>query len=116
MNEPFLSMFLQHPAISCICIDLGDWEKAREVLETIEPVDLLVNNAGISILDPFLETPESHIDEYVTYISIVYIIICHVTSMGRAFALREDGPGFAHRPGLTRHNSFLSIYVFKSSL
>jgi len=45
-------------AIGCetVCVDLADAEAARAAAHAAQPVDLLVNNAGIVELQPFLET------------------------------------------------------------
>ncbi|EZA57458.1 L-xylulose reductase, partial [Ooceraea biroi] len=48
------------PKIRAICVDLRDWDATRKAVESVLPIDLLVNNAGLSILAPFLDvTPES---------------------------------------------------------
>ena len=47
-------------SIQVIAVDLDDWEATKTVVESFGRVDLLVNNAGIAILEPFLEMkPES---------------------------------------------------------
>ncbi|XP_033630360.1 L-xylulose reductase-like isoform X2 [Asterias rubens] len=43
------------PSINTICVDLGDQEKTQSLVEAIGPIDLLVNNAAIASLSPFLE-------------------------------------------------------------
>lgn len=45
--------------IKTICVDLRNWEDTRKAVESILPIDLLVNNAGVARLTPFLNaTPE----------------------------------------------------------
>ncbi|MDR5745477.1 SDR family oxidoreductase [Caballeronia sp. LZ029] len=39
-----------------IAVDLADAHAARDAARAVQPVDLLVNNAGIAILEPFLDT------------------------------------------------------------
>jgi NAD(P)-dependent dehydrogenase (short-subunit alcohol dehydrogenase family) len=39
-----------------VCVDLADALAAREAARQVQPVDLLVNNAGLVELQPFLET------------------------------------------------------------
>ena len=60
----FTFVTFQVPSINTVQIDLQDWYKTREVLKTIGPVDLLVNNAGIVRMAPFLETQKRDLDEY----------------------------------------------------
>ncbi|KAK4320954.1 hypothetical protein Pmani_008209 [Petrolisthes manimaculis] len=48
------------PSITTITIDLTNWEATREAVKKITPIHMLVNNAGINIILPFLDaTPES---------------------------------------------------------
>lgn len=45
--------------IKTICVDLRNWEDTKKAVESILPIDLLVNNAGVARLTPFLNaTPE----------------------------------------------------------
>ena len=37
----------QYPSITTITLDLSDWERTREVLKQLEPMDGLVNNAAV---------------------------------------------------------------------
>ncbi|KAF0292849.1 L-xylulose reductase [Amphibalanus amphitrite] len=50
------------PSVETVTCDLSDWEATREAVEAIEPVDCLVNNAGILILEPFLEATKEALD------------------------------------------------------
>lgn len=49
----------QNDKIEPVVCDLTDWDTTAKVIGELGPVDLLVNNAGVSILQPFLDiTPE----------------------------------------------------------
>lgn len=39
-------------------MDLADWNATKKVVEKILPIDMLVNNAGVACLAPFLELSE----------------------------------------------------------
>jgi L-xylulose reductase len=45
-----------------IAVDLGDPEATRAAVREALPADLLVNNAGTTELDSFLDLPEEHLD------------------------------------------------------
>lgn len=53
---------LQVPNINIINVDLQDWDKTREAVSLIGPIDLLVNNAGVGQLTMFLETSKQDLD------------------------------------------------------
>nr|XP_031531820.1 L-xylulose reductase [Vicugna pacos] len=50
------------PGVEPVCVDLGDWEATQRALEGVGPVDLLVNNAGVALLQPFLEVTKEACD------------------------------------------------------
>jgi L-xylulose reductase len=52
----------QVPAIKIVQCDLRDWDRTREILQTVGDIDLLVNNAGVSRIGPFLDVKEEDID------------------------------------------------------
>ncbi|XP_032832015.2 L-xylulose reductase isoform X1 [Petromyzon marinus] len=43
------------PAVRAVCVDLADWAAVEAALGAVGPVDLLVNNAGVALLQPFLD-------------------------------------------------------------
>ncbi|PNI21603.1 DCXR isoform 15, partial [Pan troglodytes] len=45
-----------------VCVDLGDWEATERALGSVGPVDLLVNNAAVALLQPFLEVTKEAFD------------------------------------------------------
>ncbi|XP_033212229.1 L-xylulose reductase-like [Belonocnema kinseyi] len=47
--------------IETVCVNLRNWEETKKAVESVLPIDLLVNNAGVAVLKPFLElTPEDY--------------------------------------------------------
>lgn len=45
-------------------MDLGDWEATEKALGGIGPVDLLVNNAAVALVQPFLEATKEAFDRW----------------------------------------------------
>ena len=43
-------------------VDIADWDKTRLEVESIGPIDLLVNNAGVLQLSPFVDATKDHLD------------------------------------------------------
>ena len=43
-------------------VDIADWDKTRSVLQSIGPVEMLVNNAGVVYPSAFLETSKDQLD------------------------------------------------------
>ncbi|XP_078043983.1 L-xylulose reductase [Augochlora pura] len=52
----------QDSSIQTICVDLLDWEASRKAIQSVLPIDLLVNNAAVAVLQPFLEVTEQDFD------------------------------------------------------
>lgn len=50
------------PSIEVYNVDLADWDKSRAVVESIGPIDLLVNNAAVSSRTPFLDVTKDELD------------------------------------------------------
>lgn len=45
-----------------MCVDLADWEATEAALSTVEDIDLLVNNAAVAVLQPFLQVTKEAFD------------------------------------------------------
>ncbi|CAO2646435.1 Carbonyl reductase [NADPH] 2 [Lemmus lemmus] len=54
----------QCPGIEPVCVDLGDWEATEKALGNIGPVDLLVNNAAVALVQPFIESTKEVFDRW----------------------------------------------------
>ncbi|KAG9473586.1 hypothetical protein GDO78_004075, partial [Eleutherodactylus coqui] len=50
------------PGVETVCVDLGDWSATEAALSNMGPVDLLVNNAGVALLQPFLDVTQEAFD------------------------------------------------------
>ncbi|XP_028377365.1 carbonyl reductase [NADPH] 2-like [Phyllostomus discolor] len=57
-----VSLLEECPGIETVCVDLGDWEATEQALGGVGPVDLLVNNAAVAMLQPFLEVTKEAFD------------------------------------------------------
>nr|XP_020761711.1 carbonyl reductase [NADPH] 2 isoform X1 [Odocoileus virginianus texanus] len=61
-NADLVSLSKECPGIEPVCVDLGDWEATEKALGGVGPVDLLVNNAAVALMKPFLETTKEAFD------------------------------------------------------
>ncbi|KAK3581449.1 hypothetical protein CHS0354_031773 [Potamilus streckersoni] len=61
--ENLESLKNEMPEIQTIMVDLADWTATRHALENVGKIDLLVNNAAIMIMSPFLETAKDDLDK-----------------------------------------------------
>ncbi|XP_034362819.1 carbonyl reductase [NADPH] 2-like isoform X2 [Arvicanthis niloticus] len=61
-NSDLVSLAKECPGIEPVCVDLGDWEATEKALGGIGPVDLLVNNAGVALMQPFIESTKEIFD------------------------------------------------------
>jgi len=63
-SKPHLDSLKEEvPSIHIIQIDLANWTATRTALKDIANIDLLVNNAGLAILEPLTEVTEEHVDK-----------------------------------------------------
>nr|XP_054112618.1 L-xylulose reductase isoform X2 [Callithrix jacchus] len=56
------SLVRECPGIDPVCVDLSDWEATERALGSVGPVDLLVNNAAVALLQPFLDVTKEAFD------------------------------------------------------
>lgn len=52
------SLKQEFPQVQTVEVDVLKWAKTREAVSSLGPVDVLINNAGVAILQPFLEVDE----------------------------------------------------------
>lgn len=65
-----------------ICVDLGDVVATHEALAAAGDVELLVNNAGISILEPFLDVTVAAFDEVMAVNVRGVLIVSQIIARG----------------------------------
>jgi len=73
-----------------IVADLADSCAARDAAEQAGEIDLLVNNAGISITQPFLETTVAAFDSTIAINVRALLVVSQVVAAGM---IRRDRPG-----------------------
>ncbi|CAG7837801.1 unnamed protein product [Allacma fusca] len=56
------SLKAECPTITPVSVDLEDWGATRSAIDSIGPVDYLVNNAGVLIIKSFLDTTAEDFD------------------------------------------------------
>uniref|UniRef100_A0ABI7Y2R3 Uncharacterized protein n=1 Tax=Felis catus TaxID=9685 RepID=A0ABI7Y2R3_FELCA len=61
-DTDLVSLSKECPGIQTVCVDLGDWDATERALGNVGPVDLLVNNAAVAPLQPFLEVTKEVFD------------------------------------------------------
>jgi len=51
------------PNIQTICVDVNDWNATRKAVQAILPIDGLVNNAAVALLDSFFKVSPEDFDK-----------------------------------------------------
>ncbi|XP_049868924.1 L-xylulose reductase-like [Pectinophora gossypiella] len=54
----------EYPSIDIVDVDIGNWEKTRQVVESLGHFDALVNNAAYASCEPFLECTTAEFDRH----------------------------------------------------
>ncbi|XP_049868926.1 D-erythrulose reductase-like [Pectinophora gossypiella] len=67
-NQPenLKNLKMEYPSIEVVSVDLRDWDKTAAVVDSLGVFDALVNNAGVAIIEPFLQCKPSSFDETMT--------------------------------------------------
>ncbi|CAH0558881.1 unnamed protein product [Brassicogethes aeneus] len=52
----------EFPKIENISVNLKDWNATKKAVTSVFPINHLVNNAGVAIVEPFLEVSEKNFD------------------------------------------------------
>ncbi|KAM5309100.1 uncharacterized protein AAES06_024188 isoform 2-T2 [Glossophaga mutica] len=81
------SLVRECPGVKPVCVDLGDWAATERALGGVGPVDLLVNNAAVALLQPFLEVTKE-------------LLRCEPEGCYPGVPDRGSGPDGARSPGV----------------
>ncbi|CAH0719381.1 unnamed protein product, partial [Brenthis ino] len=57
------SLQMEYPSIDIVDVDISDWNKTREIIESLGHFDALVNNAAIAVCEPFLSSSPANFDK-----------------------------------------------------
>ncbi|XP_030061043.1 L-xylulose reductase [Microcaecilia unicolor] len=84
------SLARECPGIEVICVDLADWNATETALQAVGVVDLLVNNAGVAVLQPFLEITKEAVD---TSFDVNVKSVLHVSQVVAQQMIARKAPG-----------------------
>ncbi|XP_048220966.1 L-xylulose reductase [Perognathus longimembris pacificus] len=100
------------PGVESVCVDLACWEDTERALGRVGPVDLLVNNAGVALLQPFLEVTKEACDRSFDVNLRAVIQVSQIVSQG---LIARGAPGAivnvssqASQRALTNHSVYCS--------
>uniref|UniRef100_A0A4W2CAM7 L-xylulose reductase n=1 Tax=Bos indicus x Bos taurus TaxID=30522 RepID=A0A4W2CAM7_BOBOX len=106
------SLVRECPGVETVCVDLADWEATEQALGGVGPVDLLVNNAAVAFLQPFLEVTKEAYDMSFNVNLRAVIQVSQIVARG---LIARGAPGVivnvssqASQRGLTNHSVYCS--------
>ncbi|KAI4556569.1 hypothetical protein MJT46_015192 [Ovis ammon polii x Ovis aries] len=106
------SLVRECPGTETVCVDLADWEATEQALRGVGPVDLLVNNAAVAFLQPFLEVTKEAYDMSFNVNLRAVIQVSQIVARG---LIARGAPGVivnvssqASQRGLTNHSVYCS--------
>nr|XP_036853336.1 carbonyl reductase [NADPH] 2 [Manis javanica] len=103
----------QCPGVEPVCVDLGDWEATERALGSVGPVDLLVNNAAVALLQPFLETTKEVFDRS---FSVNLRSVFQVSQIVARGMISRGAPGsIVNVSSLVAHISFPNLAAYSST-
>eukprot|EP00123_Amoebidium_parasiticum_P016481 comp23451_c0_seq1/m.39130 comp23451_c0_seq1/g.39130 ORF comp23451_c0_seq1/g.39130 comp23451_c0_seq1/m.39130 type:complete len:245 (-) comp23451_c0_seq1:245-979(-) len=84
----------ENPAIIPLCVDLEDTEATKAAVGSLCPIDLLVSNAGVALLQPFLETDVESWDRTMSANVRSALVVGQV--VGRSMVAEGKGGSIVH--------------------
>ncbi|KAH0629408.1 hypothetical protein JD844_011466 [Phrynosoma platyrhinos] len=111
-QEDLLGLQKECPGIQTLCVDLGDWDATEAALSKVEDIDLLVNNAAVAVLQPFLEVTKEAFDRSFNVnlraaLQVSQIVARKLIARGAAGAIVNVSSQASHR-ALTDHTIYCS--------
>lgn len=67
------------PNVHTICVDLQNWDETKKAVESLVPLDHLVNNAGIAKRKPLIEIAQDECD------TLFDVLVKAVLNVSQAF-------------------------------
>ncbi|XP_014769651.1 D-erythrulose reductase [Octopus bimaculoides] len=62
-EEHLKTLVEECPTIVPVVCDLSNWDRTREIVSSLGPIDLLVNNAAVGSLSPFVDAAKEDLDK-----------------------------------------------------
>ncbi|GFY73236.1 hypothetical protein TNIN_418731 [Trichonephila inaurata madagascariensis] len=87
--EHLVTLKNEVPSIETISVDVGDWKQTETIVKELGPIDLLVNNAGISALHEVGSVTEEECDSVFAINVKAVINISQIVAKG----MKERGTG-----------------------
>ncbi|MCI4384014.1 hypothetical protein PGIGA_G00033430 [Pangasianodon gigas] len=98
------------PSVKPVCVDLADWDATERALKDVGPIDLLVNNAGCAMLQPFLEITQDSFDKS---FDVNVKAALHVTQIvARGMKARGTGGSIVNISSQASHRAFKDHAVY----
>ncbi|EDL34800.1 carbonyl reductase 2, isoform CRA_a [Mus musculus] len=112
-NSDLVSLAKECPGIEPVCVDLGDWDATEKALGGIGPVDLLVNNAALVIMQPFLEVTKEAFDRS---FSVNLRSVFQVSQMVARDMINRGVPGsIVNVSSMVAHVTFPNLITYSST-
>ncbi|EDM06892.1 dicarbonyl L-xylulose reductase, isoform CRA_a [Rattus norvegicus] len=115
-REDLDSLVRECPGVEPVCVDLADWEATEQALSNVGPVDLLVNNAAVATLQPFLEVTKEACD---TSFNVNFRAVVQVSQIVARGMIARGVPGAivnvssqASQRALTNHTVYYLAMLF----
>ncbi|XP_055971351.1 carbonyl reductase [NADPH] 2-like [Sorex fumeus] len=107
------SLCQECPGVEPICVDLGDWAATERALSDVGAVDLLVNNAAVALLQPFLEITKEVFDRslHVNLRSVIQVS----QIVARSMVARGVPGSIVNVSSMVSQTSFPNIAVYSST-
>ncbi|XP_039082490.1 carbonyl reductase [NADPH] 2-like [Hyaena hyaena] len=112
-DTDLVSLSKECPGIEPVCVDLGDWDATERALGSVGPVDLLVNNAAVALLQPFLEVTKEAFDRSFNVNLRSAVQVSQIVARGM---IRRGVPGsIVHVSSMVAHASLPNLAVYSST-
>ncbi|NWH82517.1 DER reductase, partial [Piaya cayana] len=84
------SLARECPGIEPLCLDLADWDATEAAVGAAGPFELLVNNAAVAMLQPFLEVSREALDRS---FDVNFRAVLHVSQIVARQMIAQGLPG-----------------------
>ncbi|CAK7291907.1 Carbonyl reductase [NADPH] 2 [Vulpes lagopus] len=112
-NTDLVSLSKECPGIESVCVDLGDWEATERALGSVGPVDLLVNNAAVALVQPFLEVTKEAFDRAFNVNLRSVVQVSQIVARGM---IHRGVPGsIVNVSSMVAHVTFPNLSVYSST-